>query len=150
MGPELETYTWVDSEERQSAARSRGATSGVYRDDRYDRRSSGSSYRTHLCGVRSAYVIWGPNLRLTHGYTQKTNNQLHGPESIEDGRSVVLVLKKPVVGLVGQAITEQVLEDDHAGETLDGEIAWYCRLADNSSTQIKDRFSPPPHSSLPA
>lgn len=63
--------------------------------------------------------------RHTHWHTQRTNNNLHGAERIEDGGRLAPVFNQPVVRLERQSEAEEVLEDDHACESLDGEVA--CR-----------------------
>lgn len=61
-------------------------------------------------------------MRHTHGHTQRANNDLYGAERIEDGGRLAPVGNKPVVRLEGQGKAEEVLEDNHAGETFDGEV----------------------------
>lgn len=61
-------------------------------------------------------------LRHTHGHTRRANNDRYGAEGIEDGGRLAPVGNKPIVCLEGQGEAEQILEDDHASEALDGEV----------------------------
>jgi len=58
-----------------------------------------------------------------HGNTRQANNQLNSAQGLEDGPRVGLVVEKPFVSLESEGKTEEVLEDDHASEALDGHIA---------------------------
>ncbi len=65
--------------------------------------------------------------KLTHGNAEQANNQLDGRDDVEQRGGLGVGRNKPVEGAQRQAEREEVLEDDHAGEALDGEVA--CSLS---------------------
>jgi hypothetical protein len=60
--------------------------------------------------------------QLTHGDAEQADNQLDRGHSIENGRSLGLGVNKPVKCPHGETTAENVLEDDHAGEPLNGQV----------------------------
>ena len=62
-------------------------------------------------------------MKRTHRNAQQADNQLDRSKNVEQRSGLGVHLNEPLEGLQRQAETEDVLEDDHAGEALDGQVA---------------------------
>ena len=58
---------------------------------------------------------------LTHWNAEETNTDLHAGNNVEDFRYASGY--DPIIGSVGEAETEDVLEDEETGECFDGDFA---------------------------
>jgi hypothetical protein len=71
--------------------------------------------------------------QLTHGDAEQADDDLHRGEDVEQGPSLGPGGDQPVEGAQRQGAAEDVLEDDHAGEALDGQVACSRQLASPSN-----------------
>ena len=65
----------------------------------------------------------GETVKRTHRNAQQADNQLDRRKNVEQRSGLGVHLDEPLKGLQRQAEAEDVFEDDHAREALDGQVA---------------------------
>ena len=64
----------------------------------------------------------GDRERRTHGNAEQADTQLDPSQGLEQRSGLGPGRDEPIKGLQSQGETEDILEDDHAGEALDSQV----------------------------